>query len=157
LNKDDFKKLTNNEKLEYNKNKSKNISTNKQLKKELVHVKIDIIEGTLNSDQKYHQWITNTKLIIFPELKNEFKTHMDQLNVCPQMYLKYMLIMNQKLEQNNKKLFQPICLRTEITDKYIHIDTWALRDIFTQVNSDKTVSQLWKEYFNINPKKLYIQ
>jgi hypothetical protein len=154
LNKEEFNRLSCNEKIKYNADKNNNNSTNKKLKKELLYVKLDIIEGTFSSDSKYHKWIIDTKSIILPELGQNFKNHKCQLNMCPQIYLKHMLIMNKILEKSNKKLFQAISLRTEITDKYVHIDTFVIRDIFTQVNSNKTNDQLWNNYFNINQKKL---
>jgi hypothetical protein len=152
-----YKKLTDIEKKAHNKLK-KNISKqNNELKKELIYVKMDIITGSNNCDEKYHEWINEHKEIILPELIDKFRSHEDQLKINPEMYLIHMLKMNKILETNNKKMFQAISLRTSMTDKYVHFDSSTLKDIFNKVGKNITNEELWKKYFNIDNKKLKLK
>ena len=152
-----YKKLTDIEKRAHNKLK-KNISKqNKELKKELIYVKMDIITGSNNCDEKYHEWINEHKEIILPQLIDKFRSHEDQLKINPEMYLIHMLKMNKILETNNKKMFQAISLRTSMTDKYVHFDSSTLKDIFNEVGKNITNEELWKKYFNIDNKKLKLK
>lgn len=150
LSKEEYHKLSTIEKQKHNDHNKKIYEQNKILKKELLYVKQDLINGTVTSDNKYHIWINEQKKIILPELKNDFKTHDEQLQVSCDMYLKYMLIMNKRLENNNKKMFQVIPLRTSMTDKYVHFDTSCIKEIFNEVHSGKINNEIWKEYFNID-------
>jgi hypothetical protein len=52
------------------------------------------------------------------------------VKVRPFYYLKGMLYMNSILEENDRKLFQPIPLRTDIIPKYITLDTASLISLF---------------------------
>lgn len=98
-----------------------------ELKKELSMVKSDIIDGTLVSPRKYHQFIKKTRKSIIPTgIKNIPYT----LKSNPYVFLKGMLIMNDYLDKNGRKLFQPVSLRTDTKTKYITIDTRTLFDIF---------------------------
>ena len=131
---------------------NENRKQNALIKKELVNVKEDIILDTNKSDPKYHDWIKKTKSLILPNLMDDYETHVDQLKIHNNLYLKYMLIMNNELEKNNMKLFQPICLRTSTTNRYVHFDTSALKDIFTEISKKKTNREIWNKYFLIDNK-----
>jgi len=71
--------------------------------------------------------------------------------------------MNKYLEENKMKLFSSVSLRTEIHDKYVTIDTSAIKEIFGQIyikdsgKTKKTNAEIWKEFFNIDPKKFKIK
>ncbi len=155
LSREDFKKLTNDQKIKYITSKKKEDSEIKELKKELMKVKNDLCLNNVNftSNEKYHKWIISTKKIIFPTLKNDSILYEDDIKINYFNYLKHMLIMNSKLEENNKKMFSAIPLRTEITDKYITLNSSALKDIFGEVNSNISNEQIWNKYFDINLKK----
>src|SRR5206468_2220128 len=76
--------------------------------------------------------------------------HSDNIKINHHDYLQSMLKMNRFLETSNKKMFQAVCLRTALTDKYVPINTAALKDIFGKPTSDKTDANLWQEIFNVN-------
>jgi hypothetical protein len=63
-------------------------------------------------------------------MEPNISSYEDDIKVNHHKYLKHMLIMNNELEKSGYKLFTAVSLRTEITDKYVHIDTGALKDIF---------------------------
>ena len=71
-----------------------------------------------------------------------------------------MLFMNNYLEENNLKTFQPISLRTDLKNKYITLNTNSLVDIFPFTNKNNynkdirgKASEIWKIIFNISNKK----
>jgi hypothetical protein len=58
-------------------------------------------------------------------------------------------------------MFQTLPLRTDLSIKYISLNTSAIKDIFGEIKSDKSKElsnvEIWKKYFNINPKKYKIK
>lgn len=159
LTKDEYKDLSKNEQDKYNLKISEQHKKNKIIKEEINLVKSDLIDEpiTLKSDKKYHEWINLNKKIIFPKKEINMESYVDDIKINYHKYRKHMLLMNEQLEQNKMKLFSSISLRTEIHDKYVHIDTSVLKDIFSEVNGGKTNEELWKEYFNIDPKKFKLK
>jgi hypothetical protein len=155
----------------------------KLLKKEIYLVKKDIINITSNvhaentvklvSDKKYHKFIMSSIDIIRPKLpqikQTSRMTNIDyyeakkkQLirNIIkdPFTYLKYMIIMNKRLEQKNNKIKQILPLRTNVTSKYIKIDTQSLIYLFNYNKSKdslKTVEErhyVWSQHFDLDNK-----
>ena len=70
-------------------------------------------------DHLHHILPTNIKKSVHYDIK-----------VRPFHYLKGMLYMNSVLEENDRKLFQPIPMRTDIIPKYITLDTACLVSLF---------------------------
>jgi hypothetical protein len=70
-------------------------------------------------DHLHHILPTNIKKSVHYDVK-----------VRPFHYIKGMLYMNSILEENDRKLFQPIPLRTNIIPKYITLDTACLVSLF---------------------------
>ena len=121
-----------------------------EIKKGLYDIKNDLINNTLNSDMKHHDFIKETKELYFPELDQNSKSLVHDVEKYPFKYLKHMMLMNKKLETTkNKKLFQPLCVRTECTNMYVPFDSSAIKDIFNMVHSNMTQEQLWNDIFNI--------
>jgi len=104
----------------------------------------------------YHILPTNIKKSIHYDVK-----------VRPFVYLKGMLYMNSVLEENDRKLFQPIPLRTDIIPKYITLDTASLVSLFCpekDKNGKKTKKgellknikenqrDIWSSFVDINNK-----
>ena len=65
--------------------------------------------------------------------------------------------MNIELEKIEGKMYQFMPLRTDITPKFIPIDTKSLIEIFVEKNKKKylndienTKEELWRKYFNID-------
>jgi len=114
----------------------------------------DIIEGTLNSDPIFHDWIkTNIPLIIskFNELKNIDLEK--KLNKNPYIFIPYMHFMNLNLEKNkSKKKYQIIPLRTNLTPKFIPINIHALVDIL----DSKYLLNKIKNYYHNNTENGFI-
>ena len=153
---EEFKKLSDTEKYKYKLEMAEEKKKIKKLKTELHGVKQDLINNTLKAQEIYHKWINATRNIVLPSLMNNKISHTDDLDIDPHKYLGHMLIMNKILEAKNKKLFQPISLRTSVTDKYISLDSCVIKDIFTEIGTNITNDKLWKKYFNISPKKYKI-
>ena len=132
--------------------------TNKDVRKELLLVKTDLIDDIKKSDIKYHNWIDENKNKILPVLnKINYKTHTEQLEDKHEDYFKYMLYMNNELNKKNHKLFQPIPLRKSVTNQFVHFDTSCIKDIFGLINKkkvDDTPDSIWNEKFNINNIKI---
>jgi len=140
-------------------NAEKNTKTKlrKELKKELFLIKEDLLNNTLNSLQKYHEWINKHKVNIFPK---DFKdSYQFDIQHNPQNYLKGMIYMCVELEKLETKMFQFFPLRTNIIPKYIPIDTKSIIELFIKENKkeyltnvDKYKVELWNKLFKLNDK-----
>lgn len=130
------------------------IWTNK-IKGELAHVKVDIIENTLKSDEKYHEFVKSVKLML-PNLPQNITSYATYIELQPFKFVNSLIKMNKILEMKKYKLFQPIPLRSNIGNRYIPFDTSVLRDIFNETESSLTNDEIWKKYFNISNKKYKI-
>ena len=119
-------------------NKDKNIrkELHKQLYEEINKVKKDLITfGNFTSDVKYHEWIKNEKLKIFPnKIQFEENNIYYEVKSNTQYFLYGMFYVCNQLEQiniirikNDEKqirLFNILLLRTNIIPKNICIDTF---------------------------------
>ena len=183
MSKEDFKKLTHLQQIEYRKNKSEECDRIKNLKRELFLVKNDLIEETFKSDKKYHEWIEENAKLIFPQKSNNKLSYEEDITINHNKYLKHMLLMNDFLEKTNdtsKKLFTALPLTTEICDKYVHFDSTSIKDIFNSfdftsipynevthnmfdecINLNGTAGisneKIWEIYFNIDPYKFKLK
>ena len=75
--------------------------------------------------QQFKEWKNTHLRFILPSKEIKKSIHYD-IKVRPFSYLKGMLYMNSILEEHERKLFQPIPLRTDIIPKYITLDTACL-------------------------------
>ena len=126
-----FKKI-NNELVEKAKEGTK-IELRKQLNKEIYEVKQDLLNNTLKSNEKYHNWINKHKENIF--YKDFVNSYEFDIQNNPQRYLKSMIYMCLEIEKLETKSFQFFPLRTDITQKYCPIDTKSLIELF--IKKDK--------------------
>ncbi len=121
---------------------------------ELVILENDILENTLNSDSKYHNWLLENRYKIVPETYDT--SYYFDISLNPQRYLKHMIFMCSKLEDNSDRLFQVFPLQTNIIPRHIQIDTKAIIDLFipnkTQHlnNIELNKEFVWFECFNIS-------
>jgi hypothetical protein len=129
----------------------------KQLFKELHSVKSDIINGTLKSDEKYHNWLKEYRYKIVPEQYD--KSYHYDVKCHPQKYIKHMIFMNCKLEKIGGKMYQFFPLQSSITPNHIQIDTKAVIELLVDKDKKKYIDNillykeiLWDKYFTINPK-----
>jgi hypothetical protein len=153
----EYLNMTKDEKIKYKQYKEQLKKDRKEIFTELSVVKSDLINLNLKSDSKYHALIQEIRSNILPECTSE--TLIDDVKTEPFKYLKSMILMNRILEDKNLKMFQPIPLRTDICDKYVTIDTSALKDIFTDTKKGVKINNdvFWNKYFDINPNKFKIK
>ena len=129
----------------------------KELKAELYKVKKDLINNTLNSNEKYHNWINKHKINIFPK---EYKdTYIFDIQNNPQKYLKGMIYMCKELEKNETKMFQFFPLRNQCIPKYISVDSKTLVELFIEKYKNEYLSnietyknELWSKIFKLDNK-----
>ena len=138
----------------------------RELKTELKEVKNDLLNNTLKSNEKYHKWIKESYDKIIPSYdslkkieKDEVSYHYD-IKVSSLKYLKYLLVMNNHLEEKGKKMFNPLPLRHSLIPSFIYIDTTAIVELADDLE-DKNYYRnhivenqpfLWDKYFNMGKK-----
>lgn len=127
-----------------------------QLFKDLKKLKNDVINNTTTCNEKYQNWLKENRNNIIPKEVHKNGYYYD-IQVKPQKYLKHMIWMNIELEKIEGKMYQFMPLRTDITAKFIPIDTKSLIEIFVGKNKKKylddienTKEELWRKYFNID-------
>ena len=157
-------------------NKDKDIrkQLHKELYEEINKVKKDLITcGDFTSDEKYHCWIKQEKLKLFPN-KNRFEENniYYELKSNTQYFIFGMFHISIELEKinvertkNNEKqirLFNVLPLRTNIIPKNICIDTCGIIQNFigddydskllTTYKKQNKYFELWNKYFKLNKK-----
>jgi len=136
------------------------VRKDKPFMKSIMNIKLDLLNGTNKSDEKFHNWIKSVRENFLPQVETGIETINDDVNINPFKYWKVMLKMNQILENNGMKMFQPVPLKSEFNNGYLLFDTLAIRDIFEENGIhkiDKTDEQLWNYYFPINFNKFKIK
>ena len=117
------------------------------------------------TDEMFSNWkLTHLHNILPSEIK---KTIHYDIKVRPFEYLKGMLYMNNVLEKQESKLFQPLPLRNNIIPKHIIIDTASLINLFCPEkdkegnkvkkgellsNVKDNQSEVWSNMLNLNNK-----
>ena len=134
-------------------------SFKKRLKRDLHELKIALISNKGVNNSLLQQFIDRNKKNILPTTFS--KSYEFDVSHHPYKYIKYMLNMNKFLEDNKLKTFQPISLRTSLSNKYININTNTLIDILPLKNKKnffdnvrKHQHDLWNQYFKINLIKI---
>ena len=127
----------------------------KELNKDLFDIKQDLINNTLKSNSKYHEWINIHKVNIFPSEYNA--SYEFDITINPQNYLKGMIYMCLEIEKLNTKAFQFFPLRTNIIMKYIPIDSKSIVELFIEEDKNSYLldiegkkNELWNKFFNLN-------
>jgi len=119
-----------NEKLIEECQKGTKTALRKELKKDMYEIKQDLLNNSLLSNQKYHEWINTHKNFIFPQ--SFIKSYDFDIKINPQNYFKGMIYMCVELEKLEASSFQFFPLRTNIVPKYIPIDTRCLIELFVE-------------------------
>jgi hypothetical protein len=127
----------------------------KELNKDLYEIKQDLLNNTLDSNIKYHEWINKHKNNIFPK---EFNTSYEfDIQNNPQNYIKGMIYMCLEIEKIGTKSFQFFPLRNNIILKFIPIDSKSLIELFIEEDKNTYLTdienkkqELWNKYFNLN-------
>ena len=129
----------------------------KQLFKDLYVVKNDILNGSLKSNLKFHNWINEYRYKIVPE---EFEvSYYYDVKATPQKYLKYMIFMNIELEKIEGKMYQFFPLQSSIIPNHIQMDTKSIIELLVEKEKKQYLDNielnkefLWDKYFNITQK-----
>ena len=115
------------------------------------------------TNEMFNEWkITHLSNILPSEIKKSI--HYD-VKVRPFEYLKAMLYMNEVLEKQESKLFQPLPLRNNIIPKHIILDTASLVSLFCPANKVDGIKKgelhknlkdnqhdIWNSFLNLNHK-----
>ena len=113
----------------------------KQLYKEINLVKNDIINNTLNCDEKYHNWLKETRYKIVPQT---FETsYYYDIKINPYKYLKHMIFMCLELEKIERKSFQFFPIQTNAIPRHIQLDTKALVELFVETEKHQKLLDVW--------------
>ena len=145
-----------------------NVTTNHitEDKPTLFQFKNRLFNLEVEKDVKFIEWKNIHLSHILPTTPIKKSIHYD-VKVRPFVYLKGMLYMNSVLEEQERKLFQPIPLRTDIIPKYITFDTACLVSLFCpEKNKDGTKSKkgellkhikdnqvdIWSSFINLDNK-----
>jgi hypothetical protein len=135
--------------------------TNKEFKKHLFKdlyvVKNDILNGSLKSNLKFHNWINEYRYKIVPE--NFEVSYYYDIKATPQKYLKYMIFMNIELEKIESKMYQFFPLQSSIIPRHIQMDTKSIIELLVEKEKKQYLDNielnkefLWDKYFNITQK-----
>lgn len=126
-----------------------------ELNRELNKLKKSLIENTQECDKKYHKWLKTNRYKILPS-KYDTSYYKD-ISKNPQKYIPYMITMNKILEDKSLKQFQFFPLRTDITAKYMPLDTKAIIEIMIENDKVKYLEnveiykvEIWSTYFNLS-------
>jgi hypothetical protein len=129
----------------------------KQLFKDLYVVKNDILNGSLKSNLKFHNWINEYRYKIVPE--NFEVSYYYDVKATPQKYLKYMIFMNIELEKIEGKMYQFFPLQSSIIPRHIQMDTKSIIELLVDKGKKEYLDNielnkefLWDKYFNITQK-----
>jgi hypothetical protein len=150
-----FRKI-NNEIIE-NTAKENKTKIRKELAKDLYEIKEDLINNTLLSNEKYHQWINLHRKNIFTfEIKNSLQF---DINNDPQKYIKSMIYMCIELEKLGTKSFQFFPLRNNLTLKNVPLDSKSLIELLIKEDKNEYLLDIegykdiiWEKFFNLHDK-----
>ena len=127
----------------------------KELNKDVYEIKQDLINNTLKSNEKYHNWINLHRNNIFH--KDFVNSYEFDIQNNPQRYLKSMIYMCEQIEKLETKSFQFFPLRTDIINKFIPVDTKSLIELFIKKDKAKYLDDVesykesvWSMLFDIN-------
>ena len=149
--------------LEKLKGKDKETLRNK-LKNELKLVKEDFMENSLQlkQDPKYNNWYYRQHSKIFPHLDEKYKkSYTCHIKSHPQEYINCMMKMSDSIIEMGYNSFQFFPLRTEMTPKYIPLDSKILVELLIDDNLPKNIynsdvekyrNKIWFKIFNMNHK-----
>jgi hypothetical protein len=101
----------------------------------LFKFKKQLLECNEETDNVFDEWKTTHLQNVLPE--NIKKSVHYDVKVKPFDYLKGMLYMNDVLEKEDHKLFQPLPLRNNIIPKHIILDTACIISLFCPENAKK--------------------
>jgi len=131
------------------------INNDKKINQSIKSIYNDIINNTFETDAFYHDWIKENTFLIINEFNKSNCIDLEkELESNPFVFIPYMLFINKNLETNeSKKKFQIIPLRTNLTPKFIPINTDSFVDI---LDSDYLLGNIKNYYHNDSKKGLIL-
>ena len=100
----------------------------------------DPLAVQLKSNERYHEWIYSARELLLPRyIYKDLETGLEK---NPFKFQRYMIYMNLYLENQDRKLYQPLPMRTEMTPKYIYLTTTELIDICDGVDGINLINRL---------------
>ena len=129
----------------------------------LFKLKHQLMNMDNETDEIFNEWKTTHLSNILPT--NITKSVYYDVKFRPFEYLKGMLYMNEVLEKQESKLFQPLPLRNNIVPKHIILDTASLVSLFCPANKTDGIKKgelhknlkenqhdIWDAFLNLNHK-----
>jgi hypothetical protein len=129
----------------------------------LFKLKHQLMSVNNETDEIFNDWKITHLSNILPS--NITKSVYYDVKVRPFEYLKGMLYMNEVLEKQESKLFQPLPLRNNIIPKHIILDTASLVSLFCPANKTDGIKKgelhknlkenqhdIWNAFLNLNHK-----
>lgn len=147
---------TNKKKYRVNLYTLKNINNNnyKCACKEAYSIMDTLLTNSNTVNPIFDKWIKKYSSKILPTFKHSFE---DELKNNPQIFLKYMIFMNNELEKKGCKQYQFMPLRKSFIPKYITLDTKSLIELFVEKDKNKYLSDIegckehvWSSIINMN-------
>jgi hypothetical protein len=108
------------------------VKLRKELNKDLFDIKEDLLNNTLESNEKYHNWIKQHRNNILPT--DFIDSYSFDVKNFQSKYIQYMIYMCLELEKLEVKSFQFFPMRTNIIPKNIPIDTKSIIELL--INKD---------------------
>jgi hypothetical protein len=149
----------------------------KAIRKEIFEVNRDLLNGTLQSDLKFHSWILKVRNEIFPIKIRMVGTHnLDpsvpipkitiqnqtwvydniDLKLDPQKYLIVMIRINLELETLKAKMFKWLPTREDSIEGYVPLDSAAVVDLlmtedkkYYSDNISAEQETIWGQFFKV--------
>jgi len=129
---------------------------------------LNVDDKPYQSNHHYHKWITQQKQhILPPKTKYEKNSVMYDLKCKTMDYLPCMIYMMKQLENDDESVNNVFPLRSEITPKYIRLDTTTLVNLLlrkehgtkgffkTKGELKKNEDKLWKFFFRTERKMFH--
>jgi hypothetical protein len=129
---------------------------------------LNVDNNQYQSNHHYHKWITQQKQhILPPKTKYEKNSVMYDLKCKTMDYLPCMIFMMKQVENDGESVNNVFPLRTEITPKYIRLDTTTLVNLllrkehgtrgFFKTNGElkKNEDKIWKFFFRTERKMFH--
>ena len=133
-----------------------------KLANELKVLKSDFINMTSERDPKYNEWFEEYRYKVVPFISTSYtKDHLCYIKSHPQEYIACMKRMSGLIIEMGYNSFQFFPLRTNVTPKYIPLDTKSLTELLMNDDTpkndyygdkEKYKNKIWYSIFNMNDK-----
>ena len=150
------------------KDKEKRKEMYKELNQEIRNLKNDVINNKIEcSNEKYHNWIMETKKYLYPSKINKSVAY--DVKNKPERYIQYSFFINQKIEEMGKTPYQVIPQRNNIVPKHIVLNSPAIVDLIDDKeqklfqynkskllhNAKKYQPHIWSRILKLEKKQIF--